>query len=131
MWAWKLFRSTRAETSGDFPKAIRLLDEAAKIKPLHAPERVQRAMLLLKEKRTREAHIDFAALRSEFKASDDPDLMYLRHYCTTMLSLLNPSSGQWSYEARQAKGINCRGSLKRRFSMITIDEIFESISPRR
>lgn len=99
--------------------------------PLRASDRVYRADLLLRAQRTREAHTAFAALRNELKGSDDPNLRYLRHYCTHQLSLLTRSSGQWSYEAKQAKLIECSASLKRRFPMVTVGEIHEAIQPRR
>jgi hypothetical protein len=129
-WVWKLFRAWRAETKGQFDRALRLLDEAAEIKPLSAAEHVQRAMLLLRSQRSREAHVAFAKLRDDFKGSDDPDLQYLRHYCTSMLSMLQPGSGQWSYEARRAQLIKCRPYLKHRFRMVTVDEIHDAIRSR-
>ena len=122
-WMWMLFRAARAESDGDFKRALRLLDEAALTKPLWPPERVQRAMLLLKDQRKAEAQKAFAMLRSEFKTSDDYDVRYLRHYCTSMLSMMTPSSAQWAYEASQAKKIACRARLKRRFPMVTSDEL--------
>jgi len=98
---------------------------------LQPPDRVWRALLLLRAQRIREAHVAFAALRDEFKGSDDPDLQYLRHYCTFELSGLTRGSGQWSCEAKKGNLIDCRASLKRRFPMITVDEIHERIQPRR
>jgi len=130
-YAWKLLQSLLAERTGQFDRAIQLLDEAGETMPLRASDRVDRAMLLLKAQKTREAHTAFAALRDEFKDSENPNLQYLRHFCTHQLSLLTPSSGQWSYEAKQANGIVCRPSLKRRFPMVTVDEIHEAIQPRR
>jgi hypothetical protein len=47
------------------------------------------------------------------------------------LSLLNRSSGQWSYEAKQGNRIDCSASLKRRFKMVSVDEIHEAMQPRR
>jgi hypothetical protein len=129
-WAWKLFQASRSEAKGDFERALRLLDEAANIKALLAPERVQRAMLLLRNQRRAEAHRAFAALRDEFNVSDDPDLQYLRHFCTTMLSTLQPGSTQWSYEAKQAQKLKCRPRLRSRFPMVTSDEIWERVQPR-
>ena len=129
-WAWKLFQAARAEAKGDFERAIALLDEAAKIKPLWAPERVQRAELLLRSQCIREAHESFAALREEFKGSEDPNLQYLRRYCTSTLSKLSRSSGPWAYEAKEAELIECSRSLKRRFPMATIDKIYEAIPPK-
>ena len=119
-----------AEQAGRFDRAVHLLDRASDSMPLRPSERVWRALLLLRAQRIREAHRSFAALRDEFKGSDDPDLQYLRHYCTYELSGLTPSSGQWSYEASKAKLIECRASLKRRFPMVTVDEIHERIQPR-
>lgn len=40
-------------------------------------------------------------------------------------------SGQWAYEARQAKQIACRRSLRRLFPMTTPEEIHHDIRPRR
>ena len=73
----------------------------------------------------------YAALRNEFKSSAEPDLQYLRHYCTHQLSVLAPGSGQWGYEARKAKLINCGALLKRRFPMVTVEDIHKGIKPRR
>lgn len=129
-YAWKLLRSWRAAARKDFGTAIRLVDEADEVMPLRASDRVYRAGLLLSAQRTREAHMSFAALREEFKGSDEPDLRYLRHYCTGMLSMMTPSSGQWSYEAKQGKLIDCSPSIKRRFPMASADEIYERIHPR-
>jgi hypothetical protein len=128
-YAWKLLKSFRAERQGQFDRALQLLDEAGEIMPLDASDRVDRAMLFLRAQRTREAHTAFAILRDEFKGSDKPTLQYLRHFCTHQLSLLT-RSGQWSHEAKQAKGIDCSTSLRRRFPMITVDEIYEDIQPR-
>jgi len=130
-YAWKLLQSFLAERKGQFDRAVQLLDEAGEIMPVRASDRVARAMLLLRAQNTREAHAAFAAQRDEFKDTDNPDLQYLRHFCTHQLSLLPPSSGQWSYEAKQAKGIGCRPSLKRRFPMVTVDEMHDAIQPRR
>jgi|tagenome__1003787_1003787.scaffolds.fasta_scaffold20115087_1 hypothetical protein len=129
-YAWKLMKAFSAEQKGQFDRALELVDDAAEIMPLYADDRVRRALLLLKAQRTRDAHAAFAALRNEFKGSDDPDIQYLRHYCTHQLSLLTPSSGQWGYEAKQAKLINCRRYLKHRYRMVTVDEIYEGIKPR-
>ena len=128
---WRLMKALAADGRGHFDRALQLLDQAAEFMPLEPSDRVYRANLLLKAQHTREAHEAFAALREEFKGSDDPNLRYLRHFCTHQLSLLTPSSGQWSYEAKQAKLIRCRASLKGRFPMTTTDEIHERIKPRR
>jgi len=34
------------------------------------------------------------------------------------------------YEAKQGKLIECRASLKGRFPMVTVDEIYDRIEPR-
>jgi hypothetical protein len=129
-FAWKLFKSSRAAAKGEFDRAIQLLDKAGELVPLRASDRVDRAMLLLGAQRIPEAHEALARLRDEFKGSDDPDLRYLRHFCTSQLSLLM-RSGQWSYEAKQAKLIRCSAFLKGRFPMTTVDEIHDRIQPRR
>ena len=129
-WAWKCFKSYRAEARGDFSRAIALLDEAARIKAPSASDRVQRALLLLKGQHIREAHEAFGALRQEFKDSANPDHMYLRRYCTYILSTLSRVSGQWAHEAKEAQSIKCRPSLKYRFRMVTVDEIDNAIRPR-
>ena len=130
-FAWKLLQASRAARKGRFDSALQLHDEAARIEPLRPSDRVYRADLLLGAQRFGEAHKSFAALRDEFKGSDDPNLCYLRHYCTHQLSLLNRSSGQWSYEAKQGNRIDCSASLKRRFKMVSVDEIHEAMQPRR
>src|SRR5207253_5290230 len=94
-FAWRLFESARAAGKGEFDRAIQLLDEAGKFVPLRASDRVDRAMLLLGAQRIPEAHKTLAELRDEFKGSDKPDLQYLRHFCTSQLSLLM-GTGQWS-----------------------------------
>ncbi len=130
-YVWRRLKSLRAEWEGQFDRALQLLDEAGKIMPLRASDRVGRAMLLLKAQRISEAHVAFAALRDEFHGSESATSRYLRHFCTYQLSLLTRSSGQWSYEAKQAKGVDCSVSLKRRFPMTTTDEIWEDFQPRR
>ena len=85
-FSWKLWRVFRADGKGQFDRALTLLEEADKIRPLKAAGRVYRADLLLKAQRTQEAHVTFAAPRDEFKGSDDPNRRYLRHYCTYQLS---------------------------------------------
>jgi len=86
--------------------------------------------LLLRNQRIEEGHRAFVTLREKFKGSDDARIVYLRHYCTYQLSSLT-GSAQWSYEAKQAKLINCSRSLKRRFPMTTVDEIHDRIQLRR
>src|SRR5438270_9093069 len=119
-WAWKIARAGSYERKREFERALRDLDDAADIWPLRASDRVHRARLLLRNQRIQEGHRGFATLREEFKGSDDPDIQYLRHYCTYELSYLTRSP-QWSYEAKQAKLINCGRSLKRRFPITTVD----------
>jgi hypothetical protein len=130
-YVWKLLKALSTEKRGYFDRALQLLDEASEIMPLRSSDRVWRSMLLLRAQRTGEAHRAFGALRDEFKGSDDPDLRYLRHFCTHQMSIMTPGSGQWGYEAKQAKFIDCRRALKRRFPMVTVDEIYEGIQPRR
>ena len=88
-------------------------------------------MWLLGAERTREAHQAFDVLRQEFKGSEHPDDRYLRHFCTAMLSLMQPGSGQWNYESKQAKAIKCSRGLKAKFPLVTVDEIYDRIKPRR
>jgi hypothetical protein len=130
-FVWNLLKALIAEQNGRFDRALQLVDRAGGTMPLRPSDRVWRALLLLRAQRIREAHVAFAALRDEFKGSDDADLQYLRHYCTFELSGLTPRSGQWSYEARKGKLIECHASLKRRFPMVTVDELHERIRPRR
>ena len=119
-----------AEGRGDFKRALQLLDEAAEIMQPPA-DKVWRAKLLLSLERVDDAYHAFDLLRQEFKGSDDPNLRYLRHYCTAMLSLMQPGSGQWSYEARQANAIKCTARIKLMLPMVTVDEIHDRIKPRR
>ena len=128
---WKRLKAVRAAHKGLYDRAIQLLDEAAEMEPLRASNRVYRADLLLGAHRTGEAHAAFAALRNEFRGSRDPNLEYLRHYCTHQLSVLTPGSGQWGYEAKQAKHVKCSALLKVRFPMVTVDGIHDRIKPRR
>jgi hypothetical protein len=130
LWACKVAGAGWREGKGQFDRAMKLLDEAAAIHPLRPSGRVRRAMLMLRSQRSRDAHQAFPALRDEFKGSENPDLQYLRRYCTAMLSMLTQSSGQWAYEAKEAKLIECSPSLKRRFPMVTVDEIYEGIPPK-
>jgi hypothetical protein len=127
--AWRLIRSIYAEGKGDFGRAIEFLDAAAEIMPLQSVFRVRRAQLLLRAERVDDAYRAFDALRQEFKSSTDPDRQYLRRYCTAMLSLMQVGSGQWSYEAKQAKAINCSRRVKAMFPMISADDIHENIRP--
>jgi hypothetical protein len=118
-FVWKLLQAFLARRKGRFEIALERFDEAEKIMPLRPSYRVYRADVLLGAQRYPEAHILFAMLRDEFKGSDDPDLRYLRHYCTHQLSLLNRSSSQWQHEAKLGNLIDCSSSLKRWFPMFS------------
>ena len=131
VYARKILQAFHAETRGQFRRAIELLDEASEITFLRPPERVQRAVLLAKDGCDEEAHQAFASLRTEFKRSDDPNVQYLRHFCTNVLSQMTRSSTQWLSEAEQAQKIKCAGSLKRRFRMVTMAEIEDQIERQR
>jgi len=107
------------------------LTRLSKIWPLCFKHRVQRARLLLRKQQMKEANQAFLGLRNELKGRERPNEKYLRHYCTYMLSLMSgSSSGQWAYEAKQAKLLLCSPTLKRDFPMTTIDEIHERIPPK-
>jgi hypothetical protein len=127
---WKILRAGRAEGRGDFRRALQLLDEAAEIMPLKARFRVKRANLLLRLERADEAYRAFDRLRQEFKDSTSPERQYLRHYCTAMLSLMQPGSAQWSYEAKQGNAIKCPWYVKGLLPMVSVDDIHEKIKPR-
>ena len=130
-WAVTLAKADFAEDRGDFDRAWSLLNEAEQMGRLRVQDRVQRARLLLRMQRLNEANKAFLVLRDELKGSEHPDRKYLRHYCTYMLSSMSrASSGQWAYEAEQAKQLPCSASLKRNFPMTTIDEIHERIPPK-
>lgn len=96
---WSLFKVILADEKARHDEALNLLDQTAGIMPLRESDLVYRALLLMKAQRTRDAHVAFTALRDKFKGTDDPNLQYLRYYCTYMLSDLTPSSSQWFYEA--------------------------------
>lgn len=129
--AWKMFRAFKAESNGDFDRALQFIDEAAEIAPLQAWFRVKRATLLLRLERVDDAHRAFDALRQEFKGSSNPNREYLRHYCTAMLSLMQPGSCQWSYEAKQANSIKCSRAVKGLLPMVSADDIHRNIKPGR
>lgn len=129
-WAWKLLRAFVAESNRDFRRALQFVDEASEIMPLQSWFRVKRATLLLRLERVEEAHRSFDALRQEFTGSSDPNHQYLRHYCTAMLLLMQPGSGQWSYEAKQANAINCSRYVKGLLPMVSVDDIHDKIQPR-
>jgi len=121
-WAWKLFKAKQAERRGDYDGGLRLLNEAAHMKPLWAPERVLRAMLLLRSQRLPEAQAAFASLRKDFEGSDDPDLQYLRRFCTAMLGVITGNSLRLDYEAKQAHSIPCKARLRERFPLDVREE---------
>lgn len=112
-WAWKLFKADMAEDGGDFQEGIQLLDDAAQSKALPAFRQVQRAMLLLKAERLAESQSAFAALRKEFDGATDPDLQYLKRYCTAILGTITGNSGV--FPDKTAESIPCKRRLKRRF----------------
>ena len=126
-----MLRALRAEQNRDFKRALQFIDEVAEVMPLQSWFRVKRATLLLRLERVEEAHRAFDVLRQEFKGSRDPNRQYLRHYCTAMLSLMQPGSGQWYYEAKQAKAIKCSRAVKGLLPMASADDIHEKIRPRR
>ncbi len=131
-WMWNRLRARWLEHKGDFAGAIRAYDEMEQIRPLTPSDRVLRARLLLSISSVREAHEAFSRLREEFADSGNPNVQYLRHYCTYVLSgFPGMLSGQWAYEARQAKQIACRRSLRRLFPMTTPEEIHDRMRPRR
>ena len=107
------------------------MDDAAEIIPLAPLFRVTRARLLLRLERVDDAHRAFDAVRQELKGSAEPDDRYLRHYCTAMLSLMQPGSGQWSFEAKQANAIKCRRRVKALLPMFSADDIWENHKPGR
>ena len=125
-----MLRAFNAEGRGDFRLALQLFDEAGEIMPLLARFRVKRATLLLRLERVDEAYRAFDSLRQEFKDSTSAERQYLLHYCTAMLSLMRPGSGQWSYEAKQGNAINCPWYVKGLLPMVFVDDIHEKIKPR-
>ena len=130
-YVWRMLRAFGAERKGDFDRALQLIDEAAEAMPLRVSDQVWRALILLRLQRTRDAHLAFDRLRQLLKGSSTPEERYLFHYCTAKLSVLQPGSSQWAHEAKQANAINCRSSLKARFPLVTTDEIYDRIKPRR
>jgi hypothetical protein len=121
-WAWRLLQAKRAERKGDYEGGLRLLEEAELIKPLWASERVLRAMLLLRAQRVPEAQSSFSMLRREFEGADDPDLQYLRRFCTAMLGMIRVDAAPMNYEAKQAQTIPCSPRLRQRFPLISSDD---------
>lgn len=114
-WSWKLFQARRAEAAGQWELGLRLIDEAAEIKALWTPDRVIRAMLLLRGQRKVEAHSAFVALWNEFEGSDDPDLQYLQRYCEAVLGAIWGSPSRPLNGNDQPDAIPCNRLLKMRF----------------
>jgi hypothetical protein len=79
-------------------------------------------MVLLRSQRIPEAQSTFSSLRKEFEGADEPDLQYLRRFCTAMLGMIRIDSGPMNHEAKQAQTIPCRPSLRRRFTLVTGDQ---------
>ncbi|MEO5773077.1 MAG: bacterial transcriptional activator domain-containing protein [Sphingomicrobium sp.] len=127
---WKLIRSFNAESRGDFARALQLIDEAGEIAPLQAWFWVKRVSLLLRLERVEEAYRWFDDLRQQLKDSPSPERQYLYHYCTAMLSMMQPGPNQWSDEAKQANAISCGWYVKGLLPMISPDELHEGIKPR-
>jgi hypothetical protein len=121
-WAVKLAGVRRAEEKADYRLALERLDSAAAIKPLWPEHRVWRAWLLLREQRLEESQNAFAALRKEFQGSENPDLKYLRHFCTAMLGMLRIDAAPMAFAARQAADIPCRPSLRRNFPLVGAED---------
>jgi hypothetical protein len=118
---WKIFRSYRAEQARQFDLAIQLLDEAAQIRTLSAADHVRRAWLLLKAQRVPEAQSAFALLRKKLQGADDPDLRYLRHFCTATLGMMGMEPAVADYEAKQAASLRCSRRLRREFPLFVMD----------
>src|SRR5205085_7751154 len=93
---WKLIGSFNAEGKGDFDRAIQFIDEAGEIAPLQAWFWVKRATLLLRLERVEEAYRWFDDLRQQLNDSKSPERRYLYHYCSAMLSMMQPKLGEWS-----------------------------------
>jgi len=47
-----------------------------------------------------------------------------------MLSLMQPGSAQWSFEAKQARAIKCSWGVKAMYPIMTADDIHEKSGPR-
>jgi hypothetical protein len=121
-WALHLWRAGRREGKRDYDGAIAALDAAARLEPLWPAERVQRAMLLLKAQRLKEAQQAFAALWKEWQAADDPDRQYLRRYCNAMLGMIRTDASPMALEARAARDIPCHAWLRRRFPLVESED---------
>jgi hypothetical protein len=116
-WATLLLKASRAEAKGEFARALTLLDEADAIKPLQAGRRAHRALLLLRSQRLSEAQSALSSLRKELENSDDPDLQYLRRWCTATLGLILMNPAQFNREAREAQSIPCSNRVRKRFPL--------------
>jgi len=127
--AWKLTRSLIAECKGDFGRAVQFIDEAGEVSPLASWFWVKRATLLLRLERAEEAYRWFEHLRQQLEDSTSPERQYLYHYCTAMLSLMEPSSRQWSHHARQANAVKCGWYVKGLLPMVSDAEAQERIEP--
>ena len=90
---------------------------------------VKRATLLLRLERAEEAYRWFEHLRQQLEDSTSPERQYLYHYCTAMLSLMEPSSRQWSHHARQANAVKCGWYVKGLLPMVSDAEAQERIEP--
>jgi hypothetical protein len=121
-WAGLLWRASRREGKGDFEAALAALEAADRLEPLWPAERVQRAWLLLRAQRLREAQRAFAALWKEWEGAEDPDRQYLRRFCNAMLGMIRVDPGPMHYEARAARDIPCRPRLRRRFVLVGDEE---------
>jgi len=128
--AWKLILSFNAERKGDFARALQFIDEAGEISPLQAWFWVKRATLLLRLERVEEARHWFDDLRRQLEDSSSRERQYLYHYCSAMVSLMEPGSGQWSQHAKQADAIKCGWYVKSLLPMLSVAEAQDSITPR-
>jgi hypothetical protein len=119
--ARKIFQSHRAEQKRQFPLAIQLLDEVAEIRALGAADHVRRAWLLLKCQKIPEAQAAFSSLRKSLEGSSDPELRYLRHFCTAMLGMIAMEPAVANYESKQALTVPCSRRLRRQFPLFVMD----------
>lgn len=129
--AWKILGAARAEGRGDVRRALQLFDDAAEIMPLKARFRVKRANLLLRLERVEEAYRAFDSLRQELEHSRGSERQYLRHYCTVMLSVIEPGSDRGSDEAEQGNAAKCPWYVKGLLPMVSLDDIRENIKLHR
>jgi hypothetical protein len=128
---WKLILSFHAERKGDFGRAIHFIDEAGKIAPLQSWFWVKRATLLLRLERTEDAYRWFNDLRQQLEESNSPERQYLYHYCTAMLSMMEPGSAQWAQHVKQANEIKCGWYVKSLLPMVSAAEAQDSAKLRR